>query len=117
MVSERFLSIAGAFDELHALVLSEPELSGFLVATEELAAVARRVRDGSRVEVTVPNEKVARIPTRELAERILAIVKKAPGPLGDEDPETVLVFARLHGNLMNAVGNALFVDYPDLMRG
>jgi antitoxin (DNA-binding transcriptional repressor) of toxin-antitoxin stability system len=117
MVNERFLAIADAFDELHALVASEPSLSGFTAAMNELRAVAQRVRAGVRIEVTVPNERTARIPSRELARRILAIVAKAPGPLGHEDRETVLMYARLHGNLQSAVGNALFVDYPDLMRG
>jgi hypothetical protein len=116
MVDERVRAIADAFEELHALVVSEPALSEFLRPVQELAAVGRRARAGEPVELTVPPESTARIPTRELAERIVAIVKRAPGPLGHEDRATVLTMARLHGNLTRAVVHALFVDYPDLMQ-
>src|SRR5207248_809915 len=73
MVNQRVIAIADAFDELHALVVSEPTLAPFVASTEELCAVGQRARAGDSVELTVPSDTKARIPTRELAERVVAI--------------------------------------------
>jgi hypothetical protein len=88
IVNDRILAVANAFDELHALVTSEPALVEFTPATTELQAIAQRVRAGLSVELTVSPNATARIPYRVLAERILAIVNRAPGPMGTEDVET-----------------------------
>jgi hypothetical protein len=74
------------------------------------------VRSGKPVSVVVPNDRSLKIPTRELAARILAIVDKAPGPLGHEDAGTKKTMAILHNNLARAVVYAIIADYPDLMR-
>jgi hypothetical protein len=116
MTLDRIEAIAQAFDDLHALVTSEPALSQFAPSTSILAAVGSRARAGDPVELLVPKDNTARIPTRELAEQILAIVERTPGPLDHEDPATIRTMAILHHNLARAVVNALFRDYPDLMR-
>lgn len=116
MTNDRVTRIADVFDELHALVSSEPALSGFIGATSLLVAIGARARVGDRVDLEVPLESSARIPTRELAERVLAIVSRAPGPLGNEDAGTTRTIATLHANLARAVVYALFKDYPELMR-
>ena len=116
MVDPRIRAIADAFDELHALVTAEPALSRFVGAISILASLARDVRSGAPVAVIVPNDRALKIPTQELAERVLAIVDKAPGPLGHESPETTKTMAILHNNLARAVVYAIIADYPDLMR-
>jgi hypothetical protein len=115
-MNERILAVADAFDELHALVLSEPALSEFVPATAELCNLARLVRAGQPVALTVPSDSSARVPTRELAELIVAIVKRTPGPLGHEEPDVVRTMTILHGNLVRAIVHAIFLDYSDLMR-
>jgi hypothetical protein len=97
-------------------VTAEPALSHFVPATSTLVSIARDVRAGAPVGVVVPNDRSLRIPTRALAERILAIVDKAPGPLGHEDAVTTKTMAILHNNLARAVVYAIIADYPDLMR-
>ena len=69
MIDDVILRIADAFDDLHALVVSEPALAEFAVATAELCAIGDRARSGKPVELTVPPTATARIPTREMAER------------------------------------------------
>ena len=116
MSNGRILAIADAFDELHAFVSSEPMLAQFVSATTELCAIGRRARAGEAVELTVSPEATARIPTRELAARILTIVNRAPGAVVDEDEESKRMIAFMHINLVRAVVHAIFVDYSDLMR-
>ncbi|MCA9639420.1 MAG: hypothetical protein KC492_01970 [Myxococcales bacterium] len=116
VVDPRIRALADVFDELHALVMAEPALRQFVPATSTLSSLARDVRCGVPVEVVVPNDRSIRIPTRELAERILAIVDRAPGPLGHEDEESIKAMAILHSNLARAVVFAIIADYPDLMR-
>jgi hypothetical protein len=116
MINERILRTAKAFDELHALVMSEPALADFLPATAELCAIAARARAGQPLELSVAKEATARIPTRELAERILDVVHRAPGALGTEDAETIRTLAVMHANLVRGVIHALFVDFDDLMK-
>jgi hypothetical protein len=116
MSNDRILAIADVFDELHALVTSEPALTQFVPATTELCAIARRARAGEGVELTVSPEAAARIPTRELAVQILEIVNRAPGPIAAEGEEIRRKVALMHINLVRAVVHAIFVDYPDLMR-
>lgn len=116
VLAPRILAIADVFDELHALVAAEPELSQFVPATSMLSSLARDVRSGVPVGVVVPADRSLKIPTRELAERILAVVDKAPGPLGHEDAETIRAMAILHSNLAHAVVFAIIADYADLMR-
>jgi hypothetical protein len=111
----RIGAVADAFDELHAFVATEPELTPFVRATSVLASLARDVRSGLPVAVVVPNDRTLKIPTRELAERVLSIVNRAPGPLGHEGPETLRTMAILHNNLARAVVYAIITDYPDLM--
>jgi hypothetical protein len=97
--------------------MSKPTLAGFTAATAELCAVAQRARAGEPIEeVTVSREPTARIPTREMADAILAIVSRAPGLQGHEDKTTKRTIAVMHANLLHAVVHAIFVDYPDLMR-
>jgi hypothetical protein len=116
MSNGRILAIADAFEELHAFVSSEPVLAQFVSATTELCAIGRRARADEMVELTVSPEATARIPTRELAARILAIVNLAPGPIIDEDEESKRKIGLMHINLVRAVVHAILVDYPDLMR-
>jgi hypothetical protein len=116
MSNARIFAIADVFEELAALVNSEPALAQFASATTELCVIGRSARAGEAVELTVSPEATARIPTRELAEQILNIVIRAPGPIVDEDEETKRKIAVMHINLVRAVVHAIFVDYPDLMR-
>lgn len=111
----RILAIADVFDELHDLVAAEPALSQFAPATSTLSLLARDVRSGVSVGVVVPIDRSLKIPSRELAERILAVVDRAPGPLGHEDAETIRAMGILHSNLARAVVFAIIADYPDLM--
>jgi hypothetical protein len=116
MVDPRLGAVADVFDELHAFVTAEPALSHFVPATALLAVLARDLRSGVPVAVVVPNDRSLKIPSRELAERILAIVDTAPGPLGHEDAETIKTMAILHNNLARTVVYAIIADYPDIMR-
>jgi hypothetical protein len=116
MTTDRILAIADAFDDLHALVVGEPALSEFVAATSLLRALGDKARVGEPIELVVPSQSSARIPTRELAQQILAIVNRTPGPLGHEDPATTRTMGLLHANLARAVVYALFIDYPELMR-
>jgi hypothetical protein len=97
-------------------VATEPALSHFVPATSTLVSLARDVRAGVPVAVVVANDRSLKIPTRELAKRILAIVDEAPGPLGHEDAQTTKTMAILHNNLARAIVYAIIADYPDLMR-
>jgi len=116
MVDSRIRMIADVFDELHVLVAAEPALRQFVPATLTLASLARDARAGAAIEVVVPVDRSLMIPSRALAERVLAIVDRAPGPLGQEDAETTKTIAVLHANLARAVVFAIIADYPDLMR-
>ena len=116
MLDPGIRAIADAFDELHMLVSTEPALSHFIPATSTLISLARDARSGAPLALAVPNDRSLRIPTRELAERILAVVDKAPGPVGHEDAQTTKTMAILLNNLARAVVFAIIADYPDLMR-
>src|SRR5262249_39920164 len=100
----------------HALAISEPTLADFVPATSELCAIGARARAGEPITLSVSGQATARIPNRELADRILAIIANAPGPLDSEDAATTRVLAVMHANLVRAVVHAVFVDFPDLMR-
>lgn len=115
MLDPRISAVADAFDELHALVSAEPALVHVVPATALLSSLARDVRAGLPVQVIVPKDPTRRIPSKVLAERILAVVEKAPGPLGNEPAETVKVMATLHHNLARAVVYSILEDYPELI--
>ncbi|MBX3212074.1 MAG: hypothetical protein KF850_08580 [Labilithrix sp.] len=117
MTTDRILAIADAFDELRALVTSEPGLSSFAEVVTALVAVGEQARLGQPVQVVVIHDASARIPTVELASQILAIVNRTPGPSGLEDATTTRTIGVLHANLARAVVYTLFKDYPELMRG
>ena len=112
----RILALADVCDKLHALVSAEPALSAFVPGTTTLVSLARDARAGTPVSVVVPIDRSLKIPTRELAERVLAVVDEAPGPLGHEEAETIRTIAILHGNLARAIVFAILADYSDLMR-
>lgn len=117
MISSRIFDIADAFDELHGIARSEPGLVEFLIATQTLCGLGDRARRGEPVALEVAHTSPARIPTRALAIRLKEIVDRVPGPSDLDDEATVNTIAVLLANLTRAIVHALFVDYPDLMRG
>lgn len=117
MISQRIIDIADAFDELHHLAISEPGLAAFVVATQVLSDLAERARRGESVGLEVEHQSSARIPTLALAIKLQRIVDRVPGPSEDDDEAVIHTIAVLLANLTRAIVHALFVGYPDLMRG
>ena len=105
----------GAF-EIQALVESEPRLSGFVEATQELVANAQRLLAGDLTIRPLRNPSIALLPDRETAQRIVSIVSQIPGPDGDESKELVRAVAQFHGNLVEAVMHAVFAEYSNVVR-
>jgi hypothetical protein len=111
----RIYVVADVFDEICALVTAEPALRQFLPAASMLAAIAGDIRAGSLVTVVVPADRSLTIPTRELAERLLALVHKAPAPVEDDDASFIRTMAILHTNLAHAVVFAIMEDYREIV--
>lgn len=102
--------------EIQAVVESEPRLSGFAEATQELVANAQRLLAGDLAIRPLKNPSKALLPDRETAQRIVSIVSQIPGPDGDEGEEFVRAVAQFHGNLVEAVMHAVFAEYSDVVR-
>lgn len=112
--NEVILAMAHIFDDLAALIEAEPSLSDFVPAVEHLNLIAERARAGEPIETFVPRME-ARIPSRELAQRMLDTLKRGPGPTGDEPPELMKRYAQLQANIYYAFIYSIFRHYPDLM--
>src|SRR3954469_22886073 len=92
--------------EIQAVVESEPRLSGFVEATQELVANAQRLLAGDLTIRPLENPSKALLADRETAQRIVSIVSQIPGPDGDEGKDLVRAVAQFHGNLVEAVMHA-----------
>jgi hypothetical protein len=113
-----FAAIKAVVDELHDLVTGDPRLQDFLAEMTEVRAQAESLALGSRSIVAMPRKARRGLPDRETAERIVDILGKLP-PIEPEldDPQEVRLAAQLLGNLVVALTHAVFVSYPELMRG
>lgn len=103
------------FEELHDFVSSEPELLAFAPATAELRDQARAVNEGNLAVPTLGTPSPERIATRELAEKLVAILSQMPSLDEDEQPALKWAVATLQGNLVQGIVHAIFVSYPDVV--
>ncbi|GEM_PF-1570256 len=104
------------FEDLREYIASESRLYGFLDVAEELAEQARGLANGNVQvgELTAPAP--ASIPTRALAEEIVAITSRLPSVGDDYDYETKYALACLLTNLVAAITEKIFRDYPGVIR-
>jgi hypothetical protein len=108
--------VATAYRELHDLADCDADLVEMRPAAAELHRVAHELAAGQRPLFWPARElRVERIPSREAATRIMAIISKIPGPTGGEDEALRKALAHLGAGLVHTIMHVIFRDYPELV--
>jgi hypothetical protein len=106
--------IVNVFGRLHAYARTRPDLPDLLPVAAELDRQARTIASGGN-EVPPLLTTPATIPSRQVADEIVAILRGLP-PIDDLDRQSALTLAKLLENLVVGVTASIMQQHPDAIR-
>jgi len=104
------------FERLDGYVSSEPSLHELMSTTRALLGQARRIAGGDLdIEVLDEGKGPSRLPSREVAQRLVSIMAPLPPLEATEDPSLIAGYAALLGGLAGNITHLIYRDFPDLV--
>lgn len=116
LTKQGLLETAQVFEKLRAFICGEPRLAAFGPAARQLEEQARSLASGNTNITPLDPKTTARMPSRELAKKITAIVSELPAVGENFDDETKLALGRLLENLVIGITGAIFSAFPEVIR-